>query len=145
VRLIHAGLDADGRSLVTRQETLDVTAARIPLFMVPPRAASPPPGPGAALDLKVQPGAVSWLLRRLDPGYSYDMHHTDTVDLHLVLDGSAELILDDGPHQLGPGDAVAITGVDHGWRVGPDGCLFAMLFVGTTRHDVPADGQERPS
>jgi quercetin dioxygenase-like cupin family protein len=131
-RLVHAGLGADGRSLVTREEQLDPAASLVRLFTVRPNAYSPPPGAGAPLDLGVPPGAVSWLLTRLEPGFSYDMHHTDTIDLHLVLDGSAELILDDGPHHLRPGDAVAIAGVDHGWKVGPDGCTFAMLFVGTT-------------
>lgn len=140
MRLIRTGLDADGRSLVTREETLDPADARIQLFNVPPGASSPPPGPGAALDLGVRPGEVSWLLRHLESAYSYEMHHTDTVDLHLVLDGSADLILDDGPHQLRPGDAVAITGIDHGWRVGPEGCTFAMMFVGTAPYSLPAEG-----
>lgn len=134
MRLIHAGLGAGGRSLVTRDEELDLAVARVQLFRVPPGACSPPPGSAAALDLGVAPGAVSWLLRHLEPGYRYDMHHTDTIDLHVVLDGAAELVLDDGPHELRPGDAVAIAGVDHGWQVGPDGCTLAMLFVGTTPH-----------
>ena len=140
MRLIRTGLDADGHSLVTREETLDPADDRIRLFNVPPGASSPPPGPGAALDLGVRPGQVSWLLRRLEPAYSYEMHHTNTVDLHLVLDGSADLILDDGSHQLRPGDAVAITGIDHGWRVGPEGCTFAMMFVGTAPFGLPAEG-----
>lgn len=134
MRLIHTGLDADGHSLVTREEQVDPAAGQTRLFLVRPGAISPPPGPGAALDLGVKPGAVSWVLQYLDSSFSWEMHHTDTVDLHLVLEGSADLILDDGPHQLRPGDAVAVTGVDHGWRAGPDGCTLAMLFVGTTPH-----------
>ena len=131
MRLIRTELDASGRSLVTRVEELDLTASRTRLFAVAPGAFSPPPGPAPALDLGVVPGAVSWVLTRLEPGYSYGLHHTDTVDLHLVLDGRAELVLDDGPHELRPGDAIAIAGVDHGWQVGPGGCTLAMLFVGT--------------
>ena len=59
------------------------------------------------------------------------MHHTDTLDFDLILDGSVELILDDGTHLLRAGDCVVMTGVDHGWRASSDGCTTAALALGT--------------
>lgn len=134
MRYVQAGLDADGRSRVTREEEIDLAAGRTMLYRVPPGAASPPPGSARSLDLGVRPGEVSWLVTRFEPGFRYGMHHTDTADLHIVLEGRAELVLDDGPHELRAGDAVAVTGVDHAWRVDAEGCTFAMLFVGTVPH-----------
>jgi quercetin dioxygenase-like cupin family protein len=138
MRLIHTGLNADGRSCVTREDLLDPARARLQeLYAVAPGSSSPPPGSGAALALEVPPGAVRWMLVRWAPGFHYGIHHTDTIDLHLVLEGGADLLLDDESVRLRPGDAVAITGVDHGWQAGPHGCTIALLLVGTTPHSGP--------
>lgn len=64
------------------------------------------------------------------PGVTFPMHHTDTVDFDIVLSGSVELILDDGVHRLASGDSVVVTGVDHGWRAGPDGCRLSVVAIG---------------
>ena len=138
MRLIHTGLDADGRSCVQREDLLDSGLALQQLFAVAPGCSSPQPGPGAAMNLEVPPGAVRWLLVHWSSGFCYDMHHTDTIDLHFVLTGTVDLILDDGPVPLQPGDAVAVTGVDHGWRAGPAGCTIALVLVGTTPHSGQA-------
>lgn len=61
------------------------------------------------------------------------MHHTDSVDFDVVLEGSVDLILDDGAHPLQRGDSVVMTGVDHAWRAGQDGCVLAASNVGSTR------------
>lgn len=42
-----------------------------------------------------------------------------------------ELRSDDGPHLLEAGDGVGLTGVDHGWVVGPEGVTFVTLIVGS--------------
>jgi hypothetical protein len=59
------------------------------------------------------------------------MHHTDTLDFDIVLAGSVELLLDDGAHPLGPGDCVVVSGVDHAWSTGSDGCSLSIVTVGT--------------
>jgi quercetin dioxygenase-like cupin family protein len=58
------------------------------------------------------------------------MHHTDTVDFDTVLSGSVELTLGDGMHQLAAGDSVVMTGVDHAWRAGPEGCRLNVMSIG---------------
>jgi quercetin dioxygenase-like cupin family protein len=63
------------------------------------------------------------------------MHHTDTIDFDTVVEGSAVLILDDGRHVLEAGDVAVVTGVDHGWEAGPEGTVFAFVFLGTPSPD----------
>jgi len=50
----------------------------------------------------------------------------------IVLSGSIELILDDGEHPLVAGDHVVVTGVDHAWRAGPDGCRISIISLGVS-------------
>jgi quercetin dioxygenase-like cupin family protein len=59
------------------------------------------------------------------------MHYTDSIDLELVIEGSVVLELDNGDHRLEAGDCVVMNGVDHGWRVGPDGCTVLIAILGT--------------
>jgi mannose-6-phosphate isomerase-like protein (cupin superfamily) len=66
------------------------------------------------------------------PDHSWPtVHHTDTLDFHLVLSGSIDLILDTGIAELKPGDCAVITGIDHAWRAGPNGCRLSSLMLGT--------------
>jgi hypothetical protein len=105
-----------------------VTLWRARSSPLPPR----PPGRADTRDLGVRPGGVRWVVSRWAPGSDAAvMHHTDTIDLDVVLAGSINLLLDDGPHQLDTGDCAVITGVDHGWRAGPDGCTLSVLLLGT--------------
>jgi len=66
------------------------------------------------------------------PGAAFSMHHTDTVDFDVVLSGSVDLILDNGVHPLKPEDSAVITGVDHGWQAGPQGCRTAAMTIGAS-------------
>lgn len=100
---------------------------------------SPPPprpsGSGELVDLGVGPGLATWNLWHWSPGGEYQMHHTDTVDFDTVLDGSVVLILDDGEHPLEAGDHLVVTGVDHGWRAGAEGCTLVAIALGATKAD----------
>ena len=49
----------------------------------------------------------------------------------MILGGQVELILDDGPHALQTLDCVVMTGVDHAWRAGPEGCVISGAAIGT--------------
>lgn len=104
----------------------------------PPR----PPGRGDLVDLGVAPGLTSWSLWRFEPDAEVRMHHTDTVDFDVVVEGAVELILDDGTHRLEAGDCAVIAGVDHGWRAGSNGCITSATAIGTLRADTgrPASG-----
>lgn len=78
----------------------------------------------------VAAGAINWMMIEYGPGVPFSMHHTDTVDFDIVLSGSVELVLDDGVHPLAAGDSVVVTGVDHAWRTGPDGCRLSVVAIG---------------
>ncbi len=58
------------------------------------------------------------------------MHATDTLDFMVVIDGRIVLGLDDGEHDLGPGDVVVQRGNLHRWRVsGEEPCTYAVCMV----------------
>lgn len=59
------------------------------------------------------------------------MHHTDTIDCNVIVDGQVELLLEDGAHLLGVGDCVVMSGVDHAWRAGAQGCVASAVALGT--------------
>jgi hypothetical protein len=134
MRMIVTGV-RDGKSCVV--EEIDCTPrgeglhtlpiAELALDTLPPR----PAGTGGFVDIPVQPGAMLWYRVRFPPDQLRDTHHTDTIDCHTVVSGSIELILDDGAHRLAPGDSAMVTGVDHGWRTGPEGCCVSMIIFGT--------------
>lgn len=81
-------------------------------------------------DLGVASGAISWIVVEYAPRVAFTMHNTDSVDLDTVLAGSVEITLDDGVHELAVGDCVVVTGVDHAWRAGADGCRLSVMSIG---------------
>jgi hypothetical protein len=136
MRLIITGVK-DGRSCVV--EEVDCTpqgtdlstllVARLPVANLPPS----PPGKGEFVKIPVVPGEMVWFRVRFPANQVRRVHHTDTIDCHTVVLGWIELLLDDGAHRLNPGDSAMVTGVDHGWRIGPEGCVVSMLNFGTPK------------
>jgi quercetin dioxygenase-like cupin family protein len=137
VRRIVTGLDSAGRSCAVKDGEFTFVAgmAGIGLNTVFKTSQTPPParpeGNADLLDLGVAPGLARWMVVEYEPGLAFPMHHTDTIDFDIVLSGSIELTLDDGVHELGPGDCVMMTGVDHAWKAGPDGCRLSVVVLGT--------------
>ncbi len=65
-----------------------------------------------------------------EPGYSYRMHRSDTVDFVFVISGQLELILEDDSTVLVPGDSVVQRGTNHAWRVvGDEPCTFTAVLL----------------
>src|SRR5262249_41433673 len=131
--------DASGGScvaqidLVTVQEAPGLEGVRYSMMYARPSLPSTFTDGGRAsdvLDLGVRPGAMDWKVIEYAPGMEFPMHHTDTYDFDTVLSGSVDLILDDGAHPLAVGDNVVVTGVDHAWRAGPDGCRLSVISIG---------------
>ncbi|MGB3352796.1 MAG: cupin domain-containing protein [Mycobacterium sp.] len=142
MRTVITGVDADGRSCVVSQDglALDQLAPGFAMGIPYATTTSPPPGrpTGTAplIDQGIAPGHVRWMVVELGPDSETPMHHTDTLDLQTVLSGSVDLVLDDGAHRLGQGDLVVLTGVDHAWRAGADGCRLSAVLVGTPPPDA---------
>ncbi|WP_370330869.1 cupin domain-containing protein [Mycolicibacterium hippocampi] len=142
MRTLITGVDADGKSCVVSQDelTLDQLAPGFAMGIPYMTATSPPPqrptGTAPLIDQGIDPGLVRWMVVELGPHSETPMHHTDTLDLQTVLSGSVDLMLGDGAHQLTQGDLVVLTGVDHAWRGGPDGCRLSAVLVGTPPPDA---------
>ncbi len=143
MRCLITGIGPDGRSCVSEEvelpepsEAVDVRALfRTYRTPAPPR----PAGQAEHRGLGVKPGHLHWVVSRWAPGSdAATMHHTDTIDLDLVVSGSMDLILDDGTHRLETGDAAVINGVDHAWRAGPEGCVLSVVLLGTEPADDKA-------
>jgi quercetin dioxygenase-like cupin family protein len=138
-RMLITGVDSSGRSCAAQQPTLSLHAAPgadgvlySVLYATPSSPSISNTGGRLAdhLDLALADGAIRWTVIDYAPGTAFSMHHTDSVDLETVLSGSVELTLGDGLHELSPGDSVLVTGVDHAWRAGPDGCRLSVMSVG---------------
>lgn len=137
MRTLITGVDADGRSCVVSHDDVALDRLAPGFAMAVPFATttSPPPaGPGGSaplIDQGIAPGLARWMVVELGPDSETPMHHTDTLDLQTVLSGSVDLVLDDGTHRLEEGDLVVLTGVDHAWRGGPEGCRLSAVLIGT--------------
>ena len=140
MRKLVTGVDGAGRSCVVEDVEMPFEPAdaarpgrtRVGIFAT---QECPPPvrpaGHGDLADLGVASGLILWQVIRFEPNFAMGMHHTDTLDFDMVLEGSVEIVLDDGAHQLGPGDCVVVTGVDHAWNAGPDGFVMSVTIIGT--------------
>lgn len=141
MRLLITGVDAAGKSCVMREDEVGINPIGAGFAMGIPYATneSPPParpeGNADLIDQFLPPGHVRWIVVDYGPNCETPVHHTDTLDLETVVSGSVDLILDDGTHRLGPGDMVVMTGVDHAWKAGPDGCRINAVLVGTPPPD----------
>ena len=136
MRMIETGVK-DGQSCVIREVPIvhvgdDVSVVQfrhLPCGSLPPR----PEGKGEFVDIPVPPGDALFYRVRFPANQLRRVHYTDTIDCHTVVSGSIELLLDDGPHLLEVGDSAIVTGVDHGWKVGPEGCVVSMIVFGTPK------------
>jgi len=137
MRLLITGVDADGRSCVMRQDAVSINpigpgfAMGIPYETTETPPPARPAGDADLIDQLLEPGHLRWMVVDYGANCETPVHHTDTLDLETVLSGSVDLILDDGVHHLNEGDMVVMTGVDHAWKAGPDGCRINAILIGT--------------
>ena len=147
MRLLVTGVDASGRSCAAQDRPVapqgDVGLGGILYSVLYPADSLPSIEGGGGrvadfLDLAVPPGSMRWTLIEYAPSAGFSMHHTDTVDFDVVLSGSVELLLDDGAHLLTVGDSAVVTGVDHAWRAGPEGCRLNIMTIGISPPNLDA-------
>jgi quercetin dioxygenase-like cupin family protein len=141
MRSLIAGVDDAGRSCILSEvpiEVRDIHAAgpshRTEVFEL--TESPPPPRPAARAsyhETGIAPGHADFLVLQMPADIEHPMHHTDTLNFHVVVAGSLEVLLDDGPHRLDLGDSLVLPGIDHGWRAGPSGCIMTILNLGSIR------------
>jgi quercetin dioxygenase-like cupin family protein len=86
-------------------------------------------------------GGGDWIRVEGDDPDEPGMHATDTLDFMVVIDGRIVLGLDDGEHELGPGDVVIQRGNRHRWRVaGDEPCTYAVCML-RPDPDAPAPAE----
>jgi quercetin dioxygenase-like cupin family protein len=148
-RRIVTGHDASGRSVVLSDgptpKTLDVgTAAFHELWIT-----DETPTPIAAVEERepvdrpvrtpAPPGGVTVRFTEMAAGAEAPMHRTETLDVGVVLEGEAWLLLDDGSEtRVGRGDVVVQRGTNHSWANRsdePNRMMFVMID-GTIGDDV---------
>jgi mannose-6-phosphate isomerase-like protein (cupin superfamily) len=139
VRRLVIGADSTGRSYVIEEAEFCAPDSAPPMEVIHQTMTTPPPvrapGNGEYLDLHVPPGIARWMLVQFTPDQRSRVHHTDTIDFDTIISGSVDILLDDGPHHLGPGDCVLVPGVDHAWLAGPEGCTSSVVVIGTPPRD----------
>ncbi len=139
---IVTGVDAEGRSCVVAEHVTGPppTGDRVNVRRVYETASNPAPprptGNSRFTDLNVDVGIARLITVEWPPGVTASMHYTDTVDFDTVLEGSIDIILDDGRHHLEAGDTVIVTGVDHAWEAGPAGATMTVITLGTPSPDA---------
>jgi quercetin dioxygenase-like cupin family protein len=139
MRVLITGVDAEGRSCVVGEERVvlgsDPASSGFWFGSLFETTSAPPPArpPGASPMSRSspRPGVVRWQVIDYPEGPSYPVHHTDWVDLDIVLEGTIELTLDDGVHVLQVGEGAVINGVDHTWAGGPGGARLSAICIGT--------------
>jgi quercetin dioxygenase-like cupin family protein len=146
MRTLVTGIDAQGRSCVVSHT--DVTTAAVPgipgvLNAVLYRTTESPPAarPRALahnVDVQLPPGFLRVMVIDHLPNESTNgpttattMHNTDALDIVYVVEGHADLLLEDGSYVVGPGECVVTPGVDHAWQAGPSGVRFLVFSIGT--------------
>ncbi|MGP2440103.1 hypothetical protein [Streptomyces sp. JW3] len=135
MKLLVAGVK-DGRSGIVERvewehppEAADVTAKPVVTFEVGSPSVRPS-GTSEYRNYGIPVGTAVWNRVRFPANQKRELHHTNTIDSITIIDGSMWIVLDDGEHELLAGDCVLIHGVDHGWRIGPDGCTTSNLLFG---------------
>jgi len=137
VRILVTGVDTDGRSCVVEERAGDDApfTGGITVTVAAETASSPPPprpaGRAELIPIVRGPGIARWSFVEFPDGLTTAFHHTDSVDFDVILDGSVDLLLDDGAHALHRGDAVVVNGVDHGWETHDEGCRMSVVVIGT--------------
>lgn len=143
MRILTLGRDAEGHSYLADEREVTTAPAMTGVAVAslfstdesPPMA--PPPGQGTFDDMQMAPGTVNWMVVDLEPYSSEDeptlateMHYNNTIELFCVLEGSIHTVLGNGALDLRPGDCVAMPGVDHATRAGPEGARVLSISIG---------------
>jgi mannose-6-phosphate isomerase-like protein (cupin superfamily) len=138
MRILVTGVDGQGRSCVLEESTPSLQGDESGGITVAPAFAtnsSPPParppGRGDILPVTVAPGTARWSFVQFPPGTTTALHHTDSLDFDVIIEGRVDIVLDDGPHSLGPGDGVVVNGVDHSWQTHEESCRMSVVVIGT--------------
>jgi hypothetical protein len=110
----EAGFDADDADIRPDNKGADLLVAKLYEADPEPRVART--NKGHLLPVPFPPGAINWIEMKYDGQFATELHRTDSIDLHYILSGATELVLENGSIHLSAGDTVVVPGVVHAWR-----------------------------
>ena len=145
-RLLVLGVDSEGRSCIAREgapDALPVAPGMAPTIANLFSIRQSPPAPTAPGQSRfrpdvLRPGHVDWYIVDHPPHAEggqlppQDLHHRSVVDCLFVFEGSAQLLLGDGAHQVAAGDCIVMEGNDHALRSDPGGCRLMAFAIGAS-------------
>ena len=140
LRRIVTGHDARGKAIVGSDELIEarpgimdknVSNAFIWLTDSMPADSSAEYSGSTKVALTPGPGGTIFRVLELPPGAPAHMHKTETVDYVLLMDGEADMILDDGAEvHMNAGDVMVQRATWHGWvNRGTRPCHIAFVLV----------------
>lgn len=129
---VVTGIAADGSSFlesVTAHDGPVTESTSVGVY----EHSSPPdltrPASGIHLDLAPDIGTVTWRLIEFWAGRDIPFHHTDSVDITVVVHGSVDFAVDSETIGLDVGDVVVLNGAGHSWKT-EDGCRLLVGMIG---------------
>lgn len=143
MRHYQIGQGPDGKSMVTISKEVDLAGhgpgTAVERFGVYPAAmfATPlgeEPAGSNFYRIDVADGDMRWTAFRMAPEHVSEMHHTDTFDFNIVIEGETNVLLGNGEVHLRPGDTILMTGGEHQWRAGPEGCTLVSVVRSVRRN-----------
>lgn len=88
-------------------------------------------------------GCTVWRYVDIKPSYTTLMHRTQSWDLGIVIEGTVELIMEDGSSTLvRRGDTVVQRGTMHAWRNPSEDAWTRMIFVLQHVQSLKVGGKE---
>ncbi|GGJ70272.1 hypothetical protein [Streptomyces brasiliensis] len=66
------------------------------------------------------------------PGWSYQLHCSESVDFSTVVQGAVDFSVDEGTRTLGPGNCVLVAGTSYAWST-KHGCRLLVVMLGGQR------------
>lgn len=114
LRRVVTGDDAEGRSIIALDDTLEGRQAPFDVWATVAPAA--------------EPSASEFRVVDMPAGSRREMHRTDTVDYGIVLAGEVHLVLEQAETLLRTGDVVVQRGTAHAWH-NRSGNAARMAFV----------------
>ena len=137
VRRVVTGHDAQGKAVVTADDTLPVKSPRPGMEGCVVWASATPadnldPADGAELPMgTAAPDGVLFRVVRYEAGLTGRMHRTQSLDYGVVLSGSIVLELDDGAEvTLNAGDVLVQRGTIHNWiNRSSEACTIAFVLA----------------
>ncbi len=119
-RRVATGIDETGKSCISHDDAVPMAGPIVGLAWAtatwPADNEAPPPEDPAVWFDMLHAGGTSFLLVRMPPGGSADLHATDTIDFITMISGEMTIITETGEAVLRAGDLLVDRGVIHGWR-----------------------------